>query len=149
MIRFMLLPKAIKEILWQVLLSLRLLWYPKLNIIHLLLASSITHLKRRIWLRLVFSRGTRFLYQRILLDRAVPMFHHLTGCAGIATSLVTGLIIVLILPSRILRETSVRGVFTILLLRKFLLVSSLLMIIPQLCSLIQVLHIPCEFYFYI
>jgi hypothetical protein len=36
------------------------------------------------------ARDTRFLYQRILLGRAVPMFHHLTGRAGIVTSLVTG-----------------------------------------------------------
>jgi hypothetical protein len=63
------------------------------------------------------------------------MFHHLTGRARIATSLVIGLTVVLILPSRILRETLIKGVFTILLLRKFLLVkwsplvSFLLMII--------------------
>ena len=51
-------------------------------------------------------------------------------------------------PSRMLRETFVRGVFTTLLWRKFLLVkwsplvSFLLMITLQLCSLIRVLHIP-------
>jgi hypothetical protein len=92
--------------------------------------------------------GFRKGYTRIILDKTVPTFCHLTGQAGIATSRVTGLIVVLILPSRTLRETSVRGVFTILVLRKFLLVkwsllvSFLLMIILQLCSLIQVLHIP-------
>jgi hypothetical protein len=103
--------------------------------------------KRRIKRRLAFARGTRFLCLRILLGRAVPMFPHLIGHAGIATSLVTRLIIVLIRTSRILRETSVRGVFTIPLLRKFLLekwsllVSFLLIIILQSCSLIRVPHI--------
>jgi hypothetical protein len=148
MIRYMLLPKIIKEILRQVLLSLRLRWCPKLNIVHLLPASGIAHLRRRIKLRLVFARDTWFLCQRILLGKAVPMFRHLTSRAGIVTSLVTRLTVVLILPSRTLRETSVRGVFTILLLRKFLLVkwslpiNFLLIIILQLCSLIRVLRIP-------
>jgi hypothetical protein len=84
--------------------------------------SGIAHLRRRIRLRLIFARDTWCLCQRILLGRAVPMSHHLTGHVGIATSLVIRLIIVVILPSRILRETSVRGVFIILLRRKFLLV---------------------------
>jgi hypothetical protein len=69
--------------------------------------------QRRIRLRLAFARGTWFLCQRILLGRAVPMFHQLIGHARIATSLVIGLRIVHILPSRHLREMSVRGVFTI------------------------------------
>jgi hypothetical protein len=90
-----------------VLLRLRLWWCPKLNIVHLLLASGTAHLRRRTRLRLVFTRGTRFLYERILLGRVVPTFRHLTDRARIATSLVTRLIVVLILPSRTLRETSV------------------------------------------
>jgi hypothetical protein len=57
----------------------------------------------------------------MLLDRVVPMFRPLTGHAGIATRLVTRLANVPILPSRLHRETSIRGVFTIPLLRKFLL----------------------------
>jgi hypothetical protein len=135
MIRFMLLPKAIKEILRQVLLSLKLLWLPKLSIVHLLPTSGTVHLRRRIRLRLAFARGKQFLYQRILLGRVILMFHHLIGHAGIVISPVTGPRIARILPSIILRETSVRGVFTIPLLRKFLLgkwsllVSFLLMII--------------------
>jgi hypothetical protein len=60
MIRYMLLSKLIKEILRQVLLSLRHQWYPKLNIIHLLSMSSTTHLRRRIKLKLVFARDTQF-----------------------------------------------------------------------------------------
>jgi hypothetical protein len=148
MIRYMLLLKLVKEILRQMLLSLRLWWCPKLNIVHLLPTSGITHLRRRIKLRLAFTRGTQFHCQRILLDRVVPTFHHLISRAGIVINLVTGPRIAHILPSRILRETSVRGVFTTILWRKFLLVkwsllvSFLLMIIPQLCYLIQVLHIP-------
>jgi hypothetical protein len=83
--------KTCKRNFEQVLLRLRLWWCPKLNIVHLLPASGTTHLRRRTRLRLVFARGTRFLYQRILLGRVVPTFCHLTGCARIATSLVTGL----------------------------------------------------------
>jgi hypothetical protein len=109
----MLLPRATKGIMRQVLLSLKLMWWPKLSIIHLLPTSDIAPLQRRIRLRLAFARGTWFLYQRILLGRAVPMFHQLTGHARIATSLVIGLRIVHILPSKLLREMSVRGVFTI------------------------------------
>jgi hypothetical protein len=67
MIRYMLLPQPVKEILRQVLLIQRLLWYPKLNIVHLLPAFGIAHLRRRIKLRLGFARDTRCLYQRILL----------------------------------------------------------------------------------
>jgi hypothetical protein len=66
-IRFMLLPRAAKGILRQVLLILKLLWWPKLSIAHLLPTSGIVQLKRRIRLRLAFARGTRSLYQRILL----------------------------------------------------------------------------------
>jgi hypothetical protein len=111
-------------------------WWPKLSIIRLLPTSGTVQLKRRIMLRLAFARGTRFLCQRILLGRAVPMFHQLTGHAGIVISLVTGPRIFHILPSRLLREMSIRGMFTIPLLRKFLLakwsllVSFLLTIIP-------------------
>jgi hypothetical protein len=135
MIRFMLLPRAAKGIMRHVFLSPKLLWWPKFSIVHLLPTYSITHLRRRIRLRLAFVRGTQFLYQRILLGRAVPMFHQLTGHAGIVISLVTSPRIVDILLRRLLREMSVRGVFTIPLLRKFLLakwsllVSFLLMII--------------------
>jgi hypothetical protein len=75
MIRFMLPPRAAKGILRLVLLSLRLLWCPKLSIVHLLPTSGIAHLRRRIKLKLAFTRGTRFLCKRILLGRAVPMFH--------------------------------------------------------------------------
>jgi hypothetical protein len=143
----MLLPRVAKGILRQVFLCLKLLWWPKLSIAHLLPTSGTVHLRRRIRLRLAFARGTRFLYQRVLLGRAVLMFHQLTCHARIVISLVTSPRIARILPSRILREMSVRGVFTIPPLRKFLLgkwslpVSFLLMIILQLCSLIRVLHI--------
>jgi hypothetical protein len=99
--------KVAKGIMRQVLLILKILWWKKLSIIPLLPTSGIFHLRRRIRRRLDFTRGTWFLYLRILLGREVLMFHHLIGRAGIATSLVTGLRIVLILPSRILRETFV------------------------------------------
>jgi hypothetical protein len=118
----MLLPRAAKGILRQVLLSLKLLWWPKLSIVPLLPTFGIVHPRRRIKIKLAFVRGTQFLYQRILLGRVVPMFHQLTGHAGIVISLVAGPRIVHILPSRLLREMSMRGVFTIPLLRKFLLV---------------------------
>jgi hypothetical protein len=120
MIRYMLSPKPVKEILRQVLLSLRLQWCPKPNIVHLLLAFSTIHLRKRIKLRLVFARDTQFPCQIILLAKVVPTFCHLIGCARIATSLVTRLIVILILPSRTRREMPIRGVFTILLWRKFL-----------------------------
>jgi hypothetical protein len=109
----MLLLRLAKETLRQMLLSLRRQWYPRPNIVHLLLMSGTAHLRRRrIKLKLVFARDTQFPCQGITLDRAAPMSHQLIGCAGIVTSLVTGLIIVLILPSRMLREMSIRGVFT-------------------------------------
>jgi hypothetical protein len=117
MIRFMLLPRVAKGILRQVLLSLKLLWCPKLSIVPLLPTSGIIHPRRRIKLKLAFTRGTQFLYQRILLDRAVLMFHQLTGHAGIVISLVTSPRIIHILPSKLLREMSVRAMFTIPLLR--------------------------------
>ena len=148
MIRYMLLPRPVKETLRQVLLSLKHQWYPKPSIVHPMLMSDTAHLRRRIKLKLVSSKGTQFLCQRIPLDRAAPMSHQLTGRVGTVTSLVIGQISVPILPSRMLKETSVRGVFTTLLWRKFLLVkwsplvSSLLMITLQLCSLIRVLRIP-------
>jgi hypothetical protein len=108
----MLLPRAAKGILRQVLLSLKLLQWPKLSIAHLLPTSNTVHLRRRIRLRLAFVRGTWFLYQRVLLGRVVPMFYQLTDHAGIVISLVTSPRIIHILPSIILREMSVRGVFT-------------------------------------
>jgi hypothetical protein len=120
MIRCMLLPRHVKEILRPVLLSLRHQWYPKPNIVHLMLMFGTAHLRRRIKLKLVSARGTQCPCQRIPLDRAAPMFPHLIGHARTITSLVTRLIVALILPSRMLRETSVRGVFTTLLWRKFL-----------------------------
>ena len=144
----MLLPRPIKETLRQVLLSLRHQWYPKPNIVHPMLMSGTAHLRRKIKLKLVSARGTQFPYQRIPLGRAAPKPHQLTGCARTVTSRVIGQISVPILPSRMLKETSVWGVFTTRLWRKFLLVkwsplvSSLLMITLQLCSLIRVLHIP-------
>jgi hypothetical protein len=46
----------------------------KLSIVDLLPRSGIAHLRRRIKLKLAFTRGTQFLYQRILLGREVPMF---------------------------------------------------------------------------
>ena len=143
----MLLPRPIKETLRQVLLSLKHQWYPKPNIVHPMLMSGTAHLRRRIKLKLVFARGTQFPCQRIPLGRAAPMSHQLTGRVGTVTSLVIGQIGVPILP-RMLKETSVRGVFITLLWRKFLLVkwsplvSFLLMITLQLCSLIRVLRTP-------
>ena len=142
------LPRTTKETLRQVLLSLRHQWYLRPSTVHPMLMSGTAHLRRRIKLKLVFARGTQFPYQRIALGRAAPMSRQQTGRAGTVTSLVTGLISAPILPSRMLREMSVRGVFTTLLWRKFLLVkwsplvSSLLMITLQLCSLIRVLCIP-------
>jgi hypothetical protein len=121
MIIFMLLLRDAKGIMRQALLSLKLLWWQKLSIAHLLPTSGIIHPRRRIRLRLAFAKGTWFLYQGILLGRAVQLFHQLTSHARIAISLVTGRSIVLILPSRLLRETSIWGVLTIPLLRKFLL----------------------------
>ena len=111
----MLLPRPVKETLRQVLLSLRHQWYPKPNIVHLMLMSGTIHLRRRIKLKQVSARGTQFPCQRIPLGRVAPMSHQLTGRAGTVTSLVTGLVLVSILPSRMLRETSIRGVFTTLL----------------------------------
>jgi hypothetical protein len=107
MIIFMLLPRDAKGIMRQALLSLKLLWWQKLSIAHLLPTFGIIHPRRRIRLRLAFTKGTWFLYQGILLGRAVPMFHQLTSHARIAISLVTGRSNVLILPSRLLRETSI------------------------------------------
>ena len=148
MIRCMLLSRPVKETSRQVLLSPRHQWYPKPSIIHPMLLSDTAHLRRRIKLKLVSARGTQFPCPRIPLGRAAPMSHQLIGRVGTVTSLVTGLVLVPILPSRMLRETSIRGVFTTILWRKFLLVkwsplvSSLLMITLQLCSLIRVLRIP-------
>ena len=147
MIRYMLLPRPVRETLRLVLLSLRLQWYPRPRIVHPMLMSGATHLRRKIKLKLISARGTQFPCQRIPLGRVAPMHHQQTGRAGTVTSLVIGLISVPILP-RMLKETSIRGVFTTLLWRKFLLVkwsplvSSLLMITLQLCSLIRVLHTP-------
>jgi hypothetical protein len=114
-------PRVVSEPLRWGLLNPRLQWWRKPNIAHLLLILGIVLHRRRIRLRLAFTRGTLFLCPRMLLDRVVPMFRPLTGHAGIATRLVTRLANVPILPSRLHRETSIRGVFTIPLLRKFLL----------------------------
>ena len=105
------------------------------------------HLRRRTKLKPVSTKGIQFPCRRIPLGRVAPMFHQQTCRARTVTSLVIGQIDVPILP-RMLKETSVRGVFTILQWRKFLLVkwsplvSSLLMITLQLFSLIRVLRTP-------
>ena len=147
MTRFMLLPRTVKGTLRLVLPSPRLQWYLRPHSVHPMLMSGTAHLRRRTKLKPVSARGIQFPCRRIPLGRVAPMFHQQTGHAGTITSLVIGQIDVPILP-RMLKKTSVRGVFTTLLWRKFLLVkwsplvSFLLMITLQLCSLILVLRIP-------
>jgi hypothetical protein len=76
MIKSMLLPRLAKETLRLMFLSLRRQWYPRPNIVHLLLMSGTAHLRRRrIKLKLVFTRDTQFPCQRTPLDRAAPMSH--------------------------------------------------------------------------
>ena len=147
MTRFMLLPRTGKGTLRLVLPSPRLQWYLRPRTVRPMLMSGTAHRRRRTKLKPVSARDIPFPCRRIHLGRVAPMFHHQTGRAGTVTNLVIGQTDVPILP-RTLKETSVRGVFTILQWRKFLLVkwsplvSFLLMITLQLCSLIRVLHIP-------
>jgi hypothetical protein len=68
--------KTCKFFLRPVLLNLRHQWYPKLNIVHLMLMSGTTRPRRRIKLKLVFTRGTQCPCHNIPLDRAAPMFPH-------------------------------------------------------------------------
>jgi hypothetical protein len=70
----------------------------------------------------VFTRVTLLLFPRIILGRVVPMSHQATSRAGIAICPVIGQRVVPILTRRPIKEMSVRGEFTILPLKKFLLV---------------------------
>jgi hypothetical protein len=87
---FMLLPRAAGGIMRQRFLSPKLLWWPKLSIVHWLQTSGIALHKRRIRLKLAFARAILLLFPRILLGKAVPMFCQPTDHVGIATRLVIG-----------------------------------------------------------
>jgi hypothetical protein len=70
----------------------------------------------------VFARVILLLFPRIILGRVVPMSHQAIGHAGNAICPIIGQRVVPILTRRPIKGISVRGGFTILLLKKFLLV---------------------------
>jgi hypothetical protein len=74
--------------------------------------------KRRLQPRLGFARLIQFLFLRVILSKAAPVFLQVTCLAGIATSQVIRLGIVLILR-RIQIKVAVRGTFIILALKRF------------------------------
>jgi hypothetical protein len=73
---------------------------------------------RRRRLQLGFARLIQFLFLRVILAKAAPMFLQVTCLAGIATSRVFRLGIVLILR-RIQIKVAIRGTFIILALKRF------------------------------
>jgi hypothetical protein len=112
MMLFMLLPRVTKEIMRQGLLSLRLLWWPKLSIICRLQTSGIALHKRRTRQKLAFARAILLLSLRILLGRAVPMLHQPTYRAGTTTRLVIGPKIAHFLQRMLFRATCVGDMLT-------------------------------------
>jgi hypothetical protein len=114
----MLLPRVAKEIMRHELLSLKVLWWPKLSIIHRLQTLGIALRKRRIRLKLAFTRAILLLFPRILLGRAAPMFHQPTDRAGTATRLVIGLRISLFLRRMLFRTTCVEDMLISPLLKR-------------------------------
>jgi hypothetical protein len=77
--------------------------------------------KRRLQLRLGFARPIQFLFLRVILARAAPVFLQVTCLAGFAISWVIGLGSALILR-RMQIKVAVGGKFIILALKKFHLV---------------------------
>jgi hypothetical protein len=86
----MLLPRAAKGIMRKGFLHPKLLWWPKLSIIHWLQTLGIALRKRRITLKLAFARAILLFFPRILLGKEVPMFCQPTDRVGITTRLVIG-----------------------------------------------------------
>jgi len=117
----MMLPRVAKGIMRQGLLSLRLLWWPKLSIVHRLQTSGIVLHKRRIRQKLAFARAILLLSPRILLSRAVPMLCQPTDHAGTATRLVIGPSIALFLRRMLFRATYTRDMLISPLLKRSLL----------------------------
>jgi hypothetical protein len=114
----MLLPRVAKEIMRHGLLSLKVLWWPKLSIVHRLQTLGITLRKRIIRLKLAFARAILLLFSRILLGRAALMFHQPTDHAGTATRLVIGLRIALFLRRMLFRTTCARDMLISPLLKR-------------------------------
>jgi hypothetical protein len=75
--------------------------------------------RRRLQPRLGFARLIQFLFLRVILAKAAPVFLQVTCLAGIATSRVIGLGIALILR-RMQIKVAIRDKFIILALKRFL-----------------------------
>jgi hypothetical protein len=79
--------------------------------------SSVPH-RRRLPQRLGFTRLIQFLFLRVVLAKAAPVFLQVTCLAGTATYQVIGLGIALIL-GRMQINVAIRGTFIIIAMKRF------------------------------